>query len=111
MEIADDTAEDAIVVDSVDSILDVAGEVLSEYGSDPTTTRIERLARWVVCNIDPLIYDMRSGQVSTFEHPAGVRVLQAGERIAVEFPKFVNADEARIAATLLLRAAERADGE
>lgn len=35
-------------VDTVDAALEIAGEVLAEYGDDPGATRIERLARFVL---------------------------------------------------------------
>lgn len=108
-------------VDHLDAVLDVAGEVLSEYGGDPGTTRIERMARWILCTtgmphtleaagaLARLTYALeRTEDELMWGTPpdAQVQVLRCGGMIAILGSAHMNAESARATASMLLRAAE-----
>ena len=101
-------------VDRIDAALDVAAEVLGEYGDHAGMTRIERLARYVALNLgdEPYIhqgagsierYGVRNVEVVRVAQVIGLRV--AGGALS---DKLTPAD-ARAIAVALLRAAERAE--
>lgn len=96
-------------VDAIDAILDVAAEVLGEYGPEQGQTRIERLARWVALRVGDVT--LERGEV--LERVHGISVRAGGpyddDRVWVTSVRAMCADDARALACLLLRAAERAD--
>lgn len=109
-------------VDRVDSVLDVACSVLADYGSGPGATRIERLARWIAANLDASPTLEQTGWVSRFwcarsrtpgEERKDLVVWRIGSLICVEVDGTrsdeLTADEARELATVLFRAAEKAE--
>lgn len=72
-------------VDSVDSILEIAGEVLVENSPDPGNTRIERLARWAIANLDPTVSFEVVGAFAVCR-TSSTMVSRIGERVAVQRP-------------------------
>lgn len=111
-------------IDRVDSILDVACSVLADYGAGPGSTRIERLARWVVANLDACPTMEQVGSITKFHcaqphTPDEVRrrmvVWRIGSMICLGLENDeirsdeLDANDARGIATAFLRAAEKAD--
>lgn len=45
--------------DTLDDVLDLAAEIIREYGGDPQGTRIERLAHWVATNLGGPPYTLK----------------------------------------------------
>lgn len=106
------SSADDITIDDVDTILEVAGEVLVENAPDPGDTRIERLARWVVANLDAIVTMQRAGAYTLFT-TSRVRAVRLGERILLDLSgrKEFSPGEAQEVATALLRAAHQARTE
>lgn len=80
-----DTSDVVHTVDKLDDVLDVAGEVLFEYGGYPGDTRIERLARYVVATLGGEPYGIqRLGTHARckLDHD-GLEVLRADERFGI----------------------------
>ena len=99
------------VVDTIDDILDIAGEVIEEHAPDPGLTRIERLARWIAASVDPAVTGQSVGQMAVFR-TSRVHVIRSSDRVTLDLSGRTNysAEEAREIAAALLRAAELADG-
>lgn len=109
--------------DRVDAVLDVACSVIADYGGSSTSTRIERLARWVLANLDACPTLEQTGTVAKFycarrrspeDQRRPIVVWSVGALIAVELEdgsrsEALSAEDARELATALLRAAERSE--
>ena len=93
---------------SIDETLDLAITLL-EGGA---VGDVEHLASWVVDNLVHVLDEYRSGSLSRCE-VAGYDVCRAGEQIIIAVPKaqVMSAEQARMLAAALLRAAEAADQE
>lgn len=104
--------DDAGPIDTMNEILDVAASVLADYGPDPGSTRLERLARWVVDAVGGEPGSIVSaGAVAKVRLDTGISVLMAGDVIALQFDGRVvtpqlSSDDARELAVALLRVAE-----
>lgn len=111
----DVTDVDAPAIDSLDGVLDVAGDVLRDYGPDPGRTRIERMARFIALNLGGAPYSStRVGTVERCRLDHGVTIIRSGEKFALEQGGMTlvvghAAFEARALAVALLRCAENAD--
>jgi hypothetical protein len=102
-----DVREAGLPVDSLDQVLNVAGEVLAENGAAPGDTRIERMARFIAFNLGGRPYGaLRSGRFDVSEVLA---VWQTGGLIGFDGTATVEPDTARAAMVALLRAAELAE--
>ncbi len=107
-------------IDTLDDVLAIAGEILTEYAGE-RGTRIERLARWLVANVggEPFHSFKQIGPRCERIQPSGTAyaLLRAGGVFAIECPggeQFgfaIGAAGARAFAVALLRAAERYDAE
>lgn len=113
------TDVDDIKLDSLDTVLDIAGEVLYENAPEPSNTRIERMARWLALNVGTPIPFQSAGEChkfttgDVFSKTRFVDVLVVGELIGlcvggIDAAK-ISRQEAREIATALLRAVEYAD--
>ncbi len=91
-------------VDGVDSILDVAVEVLGEYAPDSGNTRIERMARWILLNVGGIPTKMHFPIAEVRNAPAASMVQVSDDHVAG-----YSAHDARLLASMLLRAADRAE--
>lgn len=115
-------------IDRVDSILDVACSVLADYGAGPGSTRIERLARWVVGNLDACPTMEQAGSIARIlcagdrrpdEGRAVVRVTRIGSVLCLEVEgpngrgrtQELNTDDARELGTAFFRLADLADAK
>lgn len=99
--------------DTVDSILDVAGEVVLDHAPDPGNTRIERLARWVVSSVDATVTGTSVGGLGIYR-TSRERVARAGTRIGIDLGdgralREYTVVQARELAAALLRAAHDAE--
>jgi len=94
-----DSVESDISEDTLDSALDLAREVLEDYGLWDGT-RIARLARWMIINLGgPSLHDVELVLLGD-DIPLRIRTSKSVYR---------NSDEARARAISLLAAAERAE--
>lgn len=103
--------------DSLDDVLGVAVEVLTEYGPHHGRSRIERLARWLVMNLgdEPYGY-VRAGSIEQFTIDPDLVVSRVGSLVGVTSSKRTGAmpeygTDARRAMALAIaaiRASERA---
>lgn len=62
-------------VDTLDDVLDIAAEVLRDYGGEPGDTRIERLARYVASNLGG---EPHTGRLTSYQNPAVDRAVAVG---------------------------------
>ena len=116
-------------IDRIDAALDVAVEVLGEYGPDPGQSRIERLARFMMANIGGEPYGFKQvGSIANFQHD-DVHVTRIGTQVFIDPTKVSEGPDkvantwgrrkgctfsstpaqARAIAVMLLRAAELAE--
>ena len=105
-------------IDCVDQILDVAGDVLRDYGNECGQTRIERMARWIALNLGGPPYESkRAGGLEKIILGTGdhdLAVLRAGHFFGIEQDGVTiivgrSALEARSLAVALMRCAEHAE--
>lgn len=107
------------VIDSIDGILDVAREVLGDYGGVHGNTRIERMARWLAANIaaPPFTTEKPTDDLVRYRvHEHAHNLLRVGGIYAVEEQKTgvttgiaVGSEGAHSFAVALMRAVEEAD--
>jgi hypothetical protein len=106
------------VIDSIDGILDVAREVLGDYGGVHGNTRIERMARWLAANIGapPFTTERPADNMVRYRiHENAHNLVRVGGIYTVEEQKTgiqtalaVGSDGAHSFAIALLRAVEEA---
>jgi hypothetical protein len=105
-------------VDGVREILDVAVDVLRDYGAVAGDSRIERLARWIVFNLAVHLRDIHSGSRYAIYASDKLAVTQCDDHMALSArvktygsaARPMRSEQARRLATALLVCAERADG-
>lgn len=111
-----DLSDVEVQLDSLDTVLDIAGEVLYENAPEPGSTRIERMARWLALNVGTPIPFQSTGAChkfttgDVFSKTRFVDVLVVGDMIGlcvggIHAAK-ISKQEAREIATALLRAVE-----
>ncbi len=90
----------------IDETIDLAITLLERGATGDT----EQLATWIVDNLVHVLEEWRSGSISRCD-VSDYSVLRVAERVAVTTPKvqLMNAEQARMLAAALLRAAEAAD--
>lgn len=84
-----DVAHEPRPIDALDDAVDLAAEVLAEYGGSDGSTRIERLARWVLLRAggEPLVHQVeRAGAVARIKVEHG-SILRVGDIVAVQVAK------------------------
>lgn len=102
-------------VDNIREILDVATDVLRDYGPDFGDTRIERLARFVALNVRAEVTAEHAGSVSLIVGPGedSVAAVRVGNQIGLtpETDFVGTPTKARELATALMMVAFLADRE
>jgi hypothetical protein len=104
-------------VDTLDGVLDVAAEVLAEYGGERSDSRIERMARWIAANVGGEPYQMTetSGAMAKAVMPR-CAIWRVGEQFGFEakdteiiLHMAETPAEARAVAVAILRAVDLAE--
>jgi hypothetical protein len=99
-----DTSDVDPSVPTLDDVLNIAAEVLAEYGGVPGNTRIERFARFVSLNLGGEPYGKNtSGDYSSSD---AIAIMPIGYSIFFRGDGSVDPDTAREIAVAFLRAAE-----
>ncbi len=80
-------------IDALDDVLDLAAEVMTENAPDPGSTRLERLARYVVANLGGEPYTVDRATLAVYSD-------------LVSYPESV-ADKRKMAVALLRLAEEQ----
>jgi hypothetical protein len=121
-DLSDVVTDEAPIVDKVDVILDVATEVLRDYGSVVGDTRIERMAKWIVYSLGNDPCSSQAGMISRWNVCAEGRptltqfvdVYRVGEHVGISCGGIrplvkLDPERARMLGTALFRAAEKAE--
>jgi hypothetical protein len=106
-----DFSDVVALVDGLEEILDVAIDVLRDYGDAPGDSRIERLARWAVFNLSACarLRHRVVGNVSDSVTEDGrFNVKQVGYLVGVDQRAMLSSQARQLAAALLI-CADRAD--
>lgn len=102
-------------VDSVRDIVNVAVDVLKDYGVTQGDTRIERMARWIALNFIVELKDVRSGSVSRITtDDTRILAMQVGDHVGFrsdEVTRSLRKETARQLAVALLVCVERAENQ
>ncbi len=95
--------------DDVQTILEVAVDVLKDYGNDES--RVTRMARWLVDNlVNEQVVEIHAGGCSRIQVPGFTEVIRSGSKISIA-GRLVTAKDARAVAYALLTVAGMASKE
>lgn len=94
-------------LDDLNDIVDLASNVVVDYGA-ADTSRITRLARWVIANLSDIVVDPDRIQRLLNEHGITVWASIADGQVGVGL-RLMSPDDARAYAATILRAADLAE--
>lgn len=99
--------------DNVRDIVNVAVDVLRDYGTACGDTRIERMARWITLNLAVELHDVRAGAMATITtDDTRVLALQVGDHVGFrcdDVTRSLRKETARQLAVALLICVERSE--